>query len=231
MAESVELHIKELTETAQRQKMFIGAVSHEFKTPLTAIILDADTLRNTCLTEDEQFEMLCDVKTQAEWLERLSQKMLKLLTIGSQVEKAAVNAGSLLKQLRASTESVLAKRGLTLEVLNEADYIFADEDLMLPALINLVDNASKASDSGQKITVHAYGNVIEIKDCGCGISSEALAHITEPFYMADRSRSKQNGGVGLGLAIVKEIVQAHGAELQVDSLPEQGSTFKIVFPR
>lgn len=104
-----------------------------------------------------------------------------------------------------------------------------DADLMQSVLINLVDNASKASTPGQIVTMRAYCNVIEVADCGCGIPESEIAHITEPFYMVDKSRSKKYGGTGLGLALAKEIVRAHGANLSIESKVGNGTTVRIQF--
>ena len=104
-----------------------------------------------------------------------------------------------------------------------------DFDLLRAALVNLVDNARKASRGGQSIILRAYGNTIEVADCGKGIPQEEMERITEPFYMIDRSRSKKYGGAGLGLALVQQIAEAHGARLDVESTLGQGTIIRIIF--
>jgi len=229
MAQSVERHVKELTTTAKRQQLFIGAVTHEFKTPLTGILLNADTLQNTYMSEDEQADALHNIEMQGKWLERLVQKMLRLLTINQEISLSEISVNDLLEQVRASTEAPLREKGIQLTVTCEAGTIFGDIDLLQSALVNLIDNAAKASPPGQQVRVNAYGNVIEVSDNGKGIPSDALEHITEPFFMVDKSRSKKLGGVGLGLALVKEIVQAHNARLEVESTEGSGTTVRICF--
>lgn len=229
MAESVQRHIEKLTATAQRQLLFIGAVTHEFKTPLTCILLNADTLQNTYMSEEERAEALCNIETQGKWLERLVQKMLKLLTINHEIQLAEISAPELLERVRMSTEVPLGEKGIQLSVLCQAQAVTGDMDLLQSALVNLVDNAAKASARGQGVTVRAYENVIEVSDNGKGIPADALEHITEPFFMVDKSRSKKHGGAGLGLALVKEIVRAHNAELEVDSVEGTGTTVRIRF--
>ena len=105
-----------------------------------------------------------------------------------------------------------------------------DFDLMRSALANLVENAKRASSEGQTITLAAHGNVIEVIDHGKGIPVEEIARITEPFYMVDRSRSKRNGGSGLGMALVQKIAEAHGAELVIESVENEGTTMRLIFP-
>ena len=111
------------------------------------------------------------------------------------------------------------------------DTLNMDADLMQSALINLVDNASKASASGQEIAMRAYDGVIEVSDSGMGISQSELERITEPFYVVDKSRSKKLGGSGLGLALVKEIVNAHDAALEIESSVGAGTTIRVRFKR
>ena len=102
-----------------------------------------------------------------------------------------------------------------------------DADLVCSALVNLTENACKASSPGQTVILRAYDSTLEVVDNGIGIPQDALSRITEPFYMVDKSRSKKHGGVGLGLALVQEIVKAHGGALVFDSTPGQGTTARI----
>lgn len=227
MAEAVENHIHELTERAERQQLFIGGVTHEFKTPLTSLLLNADTLQNTYMEEEERMAALANIERQCKWLERLVQKLLKLITLEQELELKIVSVPDLLDSVQESVAESLHSRGIALEVHCSTDSLRLDADMMQSVLVNLVDNASKASVNGQTVTLSAYDNVLEVKDNGIGIPKEALDRITEPFYMVDKSRSKKNGGVGLGLALVKEIVKAHGAMLEIESAPGQGTTVRI----
>lgn len=227
MAESVERHIDELTEQIERQKLFIGSVTHEFKTPLTALLLNADILQNTYMEEEDRQKALARITQQCRWLERLVQKLLKLITVKQQAELTSVSVFGLLERVRDDTEETLRARGVRLNIRCEADTMELDADLMQSALVNLLDNASKASAPGQAVTLSAYGNILEVSDHGAGIQTEDQRHITEPFYMADKSRSKRYGGIGLGLALVKEIAAAHRAALEIESAPGEGTTVRI----
>lgn len=229
MAESMQHHVEELTATAKRQQLFIGAVTHEFKTPLTGILLNTDTLQNTYMSEDEQQKTLHSIETQAKWLERLIQKMLRLLTISREINLKKISTEELLDRVQESTALPLQEKGIALSIHCEAKTITADMDLMQSALINLVDNAAKASCAGQTVRINAQDNIIEVLDDGRGIPPEALKHITEPFFMVDKSRSKKSGGVGLGLALVEEIARAHNAVLEVESEEGSGTTARIRF--
>ena len=227
MADAVEQRIQALTEQARRQALFIGGVTHEFKTPLTALILHADLLQNTCMEEEEQLASLRHIEQQAKWLERLVQKMLKLITLRQALVLKPVSAPELLAQVRDTVAERFHSCGVMLETQCEASYMTLDADLMCSALVNLTENACKASSPGQTVILRAYDSTLEVVDNGIGIPQEALGRITEPFYTVDKSRSKKHGGVGLGLALVQEIVRAHGAALEIDSTPGQGTTVRI----
>jgi signal transduction histidine kinase len=95
-------------------------------------------------------------------------------------------------------------------------------------LVNLVDNAAKASSAGQTVTLSASAEGFTVQDRGCGIPQDEISRITEPFYMVDRSRSKKAGGMGLGLALVKEIVAAHGGTLEIKSEVGAGTTARVL---
>lgn len=229
MAEAVENHIDELTKTAERQRLFIGGVTHEFKTPLTTILLNADTLQNANLSEDETQTALYYIQRQCKWLERMIQKLLKLITLKQDIDIKAASVHRLFSSVEESTAETLRQREIRLVTDCRTDTLNIDADLMQSVLINLVDNASKASAPGQTVTMCAYDNVIEVSDQGTGIPQSEIDRIMEPFYVVDKSRSKKMGGNGLGLALVKEIVSAHDANLTIQSTLGVGTTFRIAF--
>lgn len=231
MAESVQKHIAELSETTRRQQLFIGGVTHEFKTPLTAILLNADTLQNTYMSEEEQIKSLNHIEKQGKWLERLVQKMLKLLTMDQDVAQRQISVPDLFDKVKESTLEMLFSRGISLDMQCDLYYINGDSDLLQSALVNLIDNASKASSPGQIVFLRAFDSILEVSDNGIGIPEDSLSRITDAFYMVDKSRSKRQGGVGLGLALVKEIAKAHGATLEIESKLGSGTTVRIRFPQ
>lgn len=231
MAEAVENHIGELIETAERQRLFIGGVTHEFKTPLTTVILNADTLQNAYMDEEERQTALSYIERQCKWLERMTQKLLKLITLKQDIELKPSSVPQLFERVEGSMAETLRQRDTRLISECKLNTLSMDADLMQSVLINLVDNASKASAPGQAVTMRAYDDVIEVSDNGIGIPESELARITEPFYVVDKSRSKKLGGSGLGLALVKEIVNAHGAALEIESSVGVGTTIRVRFKR
>ncbi len=231
MAEAVQRHIAQLEETAQRQQLFIAGLTHEFKTPLTSVIGHSETLLYTRMAEEAAANSLNHIREQCGWLERLTQKLLALVTLEQDITLKETSVDALLEAVRISTEEAMRQRGVTLKTKCETDFLRMDSDLMRSALVNLAENAAKASAPGQTVLIRAYGNTLAVSDEGSGIPREEIPHITEPFYRVDKSRSKRSGGSGLGLALVQRITDAHRARLEIESAPGAGTTVRIVFPQ
>ena len=232
MAEAVETRIAELMETAERQRLFIGGVTHEFKTPLTALLLHSRMLRRANMTDEEKDASLEHIESQCEWLERLVQTLLKLITLEREIERRPCDVDALFDTVRQNTQKSLADRGVTLITHSGGGTLNCNADLIQSLLINLVDNAAKAYDADaadKRVLLTFSNNTIQVKDFGRGIPKEAMERIFEPFYMVDKSRSKKAGGSGLGLALVKRIADAHDAELTVKSGVGKGTTVRVRF--
>jgi signal transduction histidine kinase len=230
MAQAVEYHIEELTESTQKQQMFIGALTHEFKTPLTSVIGHSETLLTTDMSAEVVENSLMHIHEQCKWLERLTQKLLKLITLEEEIRLRDEDVSELLDTVKNSLDETLRNRQINLEIACEIKSLPMDNDLMQSLLINLIDNAAKASPEQGTISIHAYDKTIEVKDYGIGIPQSEMPRITEPFYRVDKSRSKQLGGSGLGLALAKRIADAHGARLTVESVLDIGTTVRVQFP-
>jgi len=241
MSEAVQSHIAKLEDTAHRQQLFVGGVTHEFKTPMTSMMIHTDTLLTADLTAEESKNSLRHIYEQCRWMERLSQKLLKLLTLEEKLDLHPVQIQDLFSDVFESTVEMLKLRNTPLVIECDIESLEMDYDLMKSLLVNLIENASRASENGQKIQLRAYShtyniysnihyNVIEISDCGRGIPKDEIDRVTDAFYMADRSRSKKMGGSGLGLALVKSIADAHRARLEIESEPVVGTTVKVSFP-
>ena len=222
----------EAVETAERQRLFIGGVTHEFKTPLTALLLHSRMLRRANMTDEEKDASLEHIESQCEWLERLVQTLLKLITLERELERRPCEVDALFDTVRQNTQKSLADRGVTLITHSGGGTLNCNADLIQSLLINLVDNAAKAYDADaadKRVLLTFSNNTIQVKDFGRGIPKEAMERIFEPFYMVDKSRSKKAGGSGLGLALVKRIANAHDAELTVESSFEKGTTVRVHF--
>jgi signal transduction histidine kinase len=231
MADAVATHFSDLKETAQRQELFIGGLTHEFKTPMTSMLVHTDTLLSANLSPEAATNSLVHIYTQCQWLERLTQKLLKLITLKEEIKARPEQIQPLLEDVWQSTAETLRERRTPLEIQCETDSLTMtiDYDLIKSLLINLVDNASKASQPGQPLLLLAYDNTLELRDQGHGIPADEVARITDAFYMVDRSRSKLKGGSGLGLALVKHIADIHNAQMIIESEEKVGTTVKVVF--
>lgn len=229
MADAIEANMDALRDKSDRQQMFINDLSHELKTPVTSILLRCETLLGRKVPPDTLNLSLERIYDQGKWLEQLSGKLMTLALMQGKIVTRPERVSKLLGAVAETTADALGERGMTLALDCGIDTLPMDFDLMRSALTNLVMNAMKASADGQTITLTARDRTIEVADHGAGISPEDLSRVTEPFYMADRSRSKKHGGAGLGLALVKKIAEAHGARLAIESVLGRGTTVRIEF--
>lgn len=233
MAEAVERQITDLTETNERQRFFISGVTHEFKTPLTALLLHSRMLRRANLSEQQKDKSLEHIENQCAWLERLVQTLLKFFVKRQEVEKQEVAVGALFARVRETTAATLAQRRVKLVICHSGETLLCNAELLQDLLVNLVDNAAKAYDESTEartVVLSCSQKTVCVEDRGRGIPKEALPHLFEPFYMADPSRSKKNGGSGLGLAIVKAIADAHDARISIKSEVGSGTQVTLEFP-
>ena len=230
MALAVETHVDTLRERNERQKLFLGAVTHELKTPLTSLLLDVNTLRSVYLPEEKQEALLGSMDAQLHWLETMVRKLLTLLSMEKNAKFTPVPVPELLTRVRELTRPMMEKYGTSLEITCNGDILSVDKDLMCIALVNLVENSAKASAVGQTISIQAAQTGFTVSDHGRGIPEKDLQRVTDPFYMGDPSRSKANGGFGLGLALVKEIAAVHGGTLELESGLGEGTVVRIVLP-
>lgn len=235
MAAQLEQKIADLEEAAQRREDFIAAFAHELKTPMTAVIGYADMLRSRRLEEPQQLRAANYIFTEGKRLEALSLKLLDLIVLGRrefplQPADAAALAQKAAQAVRAAFQS--SRVELRLNVTE--GQIVVEPDLVESLLVNLCDNARKASPSGAAVTLAGSaeedGYAFTVSDHGAGMAPEVLAHITEPFYMADKSRSRAQNGAGLGLALCAEIARLHGGELTFESTPGEGTTARFFLP-
>ena len=223
------------------RKDFVANVSHELKTPITLIKGFVETLQQGALEKREEAERFLDIMSkQVERLNAIIEDLLSLSRLEQDSGKSAISMEKtkviqILESAIRDCESKLLEKKISIQLncSNELE-VFANSPLLNQAVLNLVDNALKYSEQGEKITVEAFVTgteiVIEVQDWGCGIGSAHLPRLFERFYRIDQARSRQMGGTGLGLAIVKHIVQEHGGSVSVNSTLGKGSRFSIHLP-
>lgn len=231
MAEAVQHRTDQLKEAEWKRTLFMGDLTHELKTPMTAISGYARTLMTVKLSEEDKEEALSYIYEESCRLERLSQKMMNLLLLEDkeQIKRVEVPAKTLFHNASEACSHSLAEDGIFLECREAGENFLVDADLFTEVLINLIDNARKASREGGRIILSASPGVIEVRDFGTGIPEEETKKILEPFYMIDKSRSRKSGGAGLGLAITAMILKKHDCELQIESRVGEGTRMILQF--
>lgn len=231
MAEAVETSTRSLEESERRKTLFMGNLTHELKTPMTAISGYAQTLLSTKISRENQEVALLYIYEECGRLERLSKKMMKLLELDQDESLVFVDTpvSRLFEAAAKSCEVILREKQMTLECIEHGEHFPMELDLMTDVLINLIDNGIKASDSGGKIILRAYDNCIEVQDFGQGIPAEEQEKIMEPFYMVDKSRSRKSGGAGLGLALTAMIAKRHNISIRIDSKEGEGTRIILQF--
>jgi signal transduction histidine kinase len=234
MAAAVEQNIIDLKQYARQQQDFVANFSHELKTPLTSIIGYADMLRSENLRPKESFKAASFIFSEGKRLEAMSLKLMDMIVLDHQsFALRPINARMLLQHAGKAVSPLLASSGIILDLYAEECIIHGEPDLLITLIINLVDNARKASDGG-KIVVsgQTFRQTfrISIQDFGCGIPPDELQRITEAFYMVDKSRARAQHGAGLGLSIAQRIAQIHGSNLLFESSLNEGTIVAFELP-
>ena len=224
------------------RKDFVANVSHEIKTPITAIRGFVETLQEGRTQDQEETRRFLEIIHRH--VDRLEAIVEDLLTL-SRMEKEAETEGIpledhtvrdiLARAVQACGDKAESKK-IHLEIDCREDLkARMDPQLLEQAVVNLIDNAINYSEEGKSVTIKALERAqeifIQVQDQGCGIERKHLDRVFERFYRVDKSRSRKLGGTGLGLAIVKHIVQSHGGRVSIESQLGVGSTFTLQLPR
>jgi two-component system phosphate regulon sensor histidine kinase PhoR len=221
---------------------FVANVSHEIRTPITAIKGFVETLRDGSVKDPKDSKrFLGIIEKHVNRLDAIIEDLLSLSRIerGAEGEHILLQSGRICDVLLTAVqvcEVKAAPKKISLELsCNEDLKANINHALLEQAVVNLIDNAIKFSHEGSTVLVKAGqmdGQIsISVRDEGCGIEKEHLPRLFERFYRVDKARSRQMGGTGLGLAIVKHIAQAHGGQVSVESTPGKGTAFSIRIPR
>jgi len=233
----VALHdITQLKKLEQVRKDFIANVSHEIRTPITAIQGFAETLLDGALEDREHSRTFVEtIKANSERITRLVDDLMTIskIELGSvAVEKADIAFGDVADAVIALLRDKAGKKGLALNasVPPDAGLLQADRDRLIQIMTNLVDNAVKFTEKGSVtfgLTEEGGETELFVEDTGVGIPEKHLPRLGERFYRVDAARSRTMGGTGLGLAIVKHLVKAHGWEMKIESTPGKGTRVRI----
>lgn len=229
--------ITELTRSNRMRSDFVANVSHELRTPLTIIGGYLESLLDN--TEDRQLhKQLGTMQQQAHRMQDIVSDLL-LLSRLEQHEKQpsfeTVIVSEMLGKIHREAMRLSGEKDHVFYLEAEADlFLHGNHSELYSAFSNLVSNAVKYTPARGVIRIiwysDKYGAHMLVKDTGQGIPAIHLPRLTERFYRVDRGRARSEGGTGLGLAIVKHVLNRHGAELHVDSVMGQGSSFRCDFP-
>jgi two-component system phosphate regulon sensor histidine kinase PhoR len=220
---------------------FVANVSHELRTPITAIKGAVETLLAGANKNPEDSQRFLEIANrQSDRLNAIIEDLLSLSRLERDAESDEVGRTHekllpILESALQSCASIAKSRGVEVNLFCSEELMAnVNSTLLEQAVINLVDNAIKYSESKKLVTVEGWQEgeqvMIKVQDRGQGISKEHLPRLFERFYRVDAARSRAIGGTGLGLAIVKHIVQAHDGEVTVHSTPGEGSVFTISLP-
>lgn len=236
--------VTELRRLERTRRDFFGNVSHELKTPVTAIRGAIETILDDPEMDAEvQQRFLDGARRHAVRLGALVNDLLALARLEEgprALQRSEVDLSTLVGEILAAADAAAGRHEITLEVeIASTDgapqfTVEGDEEALRQALSNLVDNAIAHSDDGASVRValERVGDIVDVRviDQGAGIPEEAQERIFERFYRVDAARSRARGGTGIGLSIVKHVAQAHGGSVSVASDMGRGSTFTLRLP-
>ncbi len=219
MADQVEMEIK-------RREELIGDLTHEMKTPLQAIIGQTDLMLLGKRSEEEKFISLETIHHQAQRLDKLSKRMMEWIYL-DESESVHLGACSVSRILENMKNLFCIKCPIIKEETDS--YVYADGTLLETLLSNLIDNAINAEAKTIRLSAgKENGSVIlSVEDDGCGMDEETLLHIEEPFYRADKARSRAHGGAGLGVSLAARIARLHDTRLYYESEKGKGTRVRI----
>ncbi len=227
----------ELENLEQSRRDLLANVSHELKTPITAIRAHLENLLDGVEQPDPR--TLQVMLAQTERLGRLIEQLLELSRLESgelPLQREELALAPLVTRVLSEIDVARSDRGVAVdsELPDDLPFVDADPERVHQVLFNLLDNAVRFTPSGGAVTVSAHrhnGSVeVRVADTGAGIPQEHLPRLFERFYRADPARSREDGGTGIGLAIARSVVEAHGGHIHAESELGEGSVFTFDLP-
>lgn len=234
---AANLKLKELD---RLKTEFLSMVSHELKTPLTAMKTSSEFLMEEKCDSDTRKQLLALINRNVDRQARMVDDLLDISRIESNRMKFEMEGVDLHEALDHSIENIRRlseDKGIYIEVQvpSPVPRVYADKDKLIQVFVNLLNNAVKFTPKGGKITVLARETArdieVSVRDNGIGIDSESLEHVFDKFYQIDSTSTRKVGGCGLGLAITKGIVEGMGGSIRVESEPGKGSTFTFTLSK
>ena len=230
----------DVTEREQREKLrreFSANVSHELKTPLTSISGFAELMSQGLVPPDKVREFSLDIQKECTRLTNLVEDIIDLSRLeegGGDMTWEDIDLYTLCDDVLQSLEPVAKRQAVTLRLAGESLQVRGVYQVLREMIYNLCDNAIKYNRSGGSVTVTVARSAgrasVAVADTGIGIPYEDQSRVFERFYRVDKSHSRAIGSTGLGLSIVKHAAALHGAEIKLQSQPEDGTVITVLFP-
>ena len=239
MVRGVVLLIFDVTErmaTENMRREFSANVSHELKTPLTSISGYAEIMKNGLVRGEDVQNFAGKIFDEAQRLIALIEDILKLSKLdegSAELDMTLVDLTSVCRNVAERLAGKAARMGVHMEVQGESAWLRGNLPLLDEMVYNLCENAVKYNKQGGSVIVRTSQEdgklTLEVKDTGIGISREHQSRVFERFYRVDKSHSKETGGTGLGLSIVKHGAILHNAAIELESVPDVGTTIRLHF--
>jgi two-component system OmpR family sensor kinase len=228
LAQAFNQMADQLAASREAERNFLLSVSHELKTPLTAIRGYSEGLADGAFEADEAARI---ISLEAGRLERLVRDLLDLARMNRSefsVQREPVDLAEVAREAVRRHEAAAREFGVALTAEAEETWVDADADRLLQVAANLVENALRETPAGGAVTVRAEPDRLLVTDTGAGIAPDDVPHAFERFYLYDKANKDRPVGSGLGLAIVKQLVTAMGGDVTVQS-GQSGTTFEVRF--
>ena len=228
-----------LQSTEELRRRFVSDASHELRTPLASIRLLSDSVvQSADMDPDTMREFVTDIGTEAERLQRLTEKLMRLTRMDSKVQtedRVPVDLAGVAARCAHLLEPLAREKQVTISTELEEDVrVSAVEDDMFQILFNLTENAIKYNRPGGQVWLRLARDgetaLLTVEDTGIGIPEADVPHIFSRFYRVDKARSREFGGSGLGLSIVHDAVEANGGSVTVERREPVGTRFILSFP-
>lgn len=239
LANTMNYMAEELNTLEEDQRKFVSNVSHDFRSPLTSIKGYIEAMLDGTIPVEMQEKYLKIILFETERLNKLTQNILDLNQFGHRgmrLDIADFDINRMIRTTIRTFEGTCGKKGLTFDLFLTGKELFVTADMIKiqQVLYNLIDNATKFSNTNTAIKIETNIRnekvLISVKDSGIGIPADSIKKIWERFYKTDLSRGKDKKGTGLGLAIVREIIQAHDEHINVVSTEGVGTEFIFTLP-
>ena len=236
LAEMLRSQHADILAAAKARQDFTANVSHELKTPLTAISGYAELLDGGMVGEEQQKHFYQEIRKNADRLIALINDIIRLSDLdrkGHEPSFGVIDLYEVVKECMDELTVNAKQRNVNISLDGESCNVHGSKDMLKELVENLAQNAIRYNNVGGKVWVSVTKrdgrSVLTVKDNGIGIPASEQERIFERFYRVDKSRSKATGGTGLGLAIVKHIVEIHDAKIELDSAPGVGTTISVLF--